>query len=62
MIEDDRARPAKRGRRVKPAKRLAKAFKKIKKFGQNKKNAYLCTVKNASAGLKSALNAKSPSK
>jgi hypothetical protein len=43
-------------------KSLAKAFKKIKKFGQNKKNAYLCTVKNASAGLKSALNAKSPSK
>ena len=24
------------------------------------KNVYLCTVKNASAGLKSALNAKSP--
>ena len=32
---------------------------KFKRFGGIEKNIYLCTVKNASAGLKSALNAKS---
>ena len=30
---------------------------KFKRFGGNEKNTYLCTVKNASEGLKSALNA-----
>jgi hypothetical protein len=30
---------------------------KFKRFGGIEKNTYLCTVKNASAGLKSALNA-----
>ena len=30
----------------------------FKRFGGIEKNTYLCTVKNASAGLKSALNAK----
>jgi len=30
----------------------------FKRFGWSEKNEYLCTVKNASAGLKSALNAK----
>ena len=33
-------------------------LKYIKRFGGSEKNEYLCTVKNASAGLKSALNAK----
>ena len=32
---------------------------KFKRFGGIEKNIYLCTVKNASEGLKSALNAKS---
>jgi len=31
---------------------------KFKRFGGIEKNVYLCTVKNASEGLKSALNAK----
>ena len=32
---------------------------KLKRFGGMEKNIYLCTVKNASEGLKRALNAKS---
>jgi hypothetical protein len=31
---------------------------KLKRFGGMEKNIYLCTVKNASEGLKRALNAK----